>query len=169
MRRLASLALYLAAALIVGARWRSVPPGEAARSITRGKALGRYVAAALCIALAGATAAAVGWRMTARMQEERIARALTGGEPQRAPALMIRFGCAGCHSISGISGADGQVGPALAGLRQRVFVGGVVRNTADNLAAWIVDPPALSPKTAMPVTGISLPEARDVAAYLYSH
>ena len=30
--------------------------------------------------------------------------------------------------------------PPLAGLRKRVFIGGVLRNTPDNLIAWIVDP-----------------------------
>jgi cytochrome c2 len=112
--------------------------------------------------------ASVAWRVSTTKQEESVARALTGGEPARGPDLMIRFGCAGCHNIPGVAGADGLVGPNLAGLRKRVFIGGVARNTAGNLTAWIVDPPALSPKTAMPVTGISLPEARDVAAFLYS-
>ena len=32
---------------------------------------------------------------------------------------------------------------------------------------WIVNPKQFDPRTAMPVTGISLGEARDVAAYLY--
>jgi cytochrome c2 len=31
---------------------------------------------------------------------------------------------------------------------------------------WIVNPRAVSPKTAMPVTGISEADARHVAAYL---
>jgi cytochrome c1 len=35
--------------------------------------------------------------------------------------------------------------------------------------SWIVDPRALSPRTAMPVTGIGEAEAREVAAYLYNH
>jgi cytochrome c1 len=33
---------------------------------------------------------------------------------------------------------------------------------------WIVDPHSVSPKTAMPVTGISIDDARDVAAFLYT-
>jgi cytochrome c2 len=114
-------------------------------------------------------AAVAGWRVSENHREAAIARALTGGNPGRAPVLITRFGCGGCHTIPGVPGADGQVGPALAGLRKRVFVGGVLRNTADNLVAWIVDPRARSPGTAMPVTGISPAEARDVAAYLYSH
>jgi cytochrome c2 len=113
-------------------------------------------------------AALVGWQVSEASQEATIGRSLTGGDPAHGPMLMIRYGCSGCHTIPGVPGANGQVGPALSDLRQRVYVGGVVRNTAGNLIDWIVDPRALSPRTAMPVTGISQAEARDVAAYLYS-
>ncbi|MFE1599579.1 c-type cytochrome [Methylobacterium sp. ID0610] len=103
------------------------------------------------------------------MSEARaIAVALTGGDPARAPALITRYGCGGCHTIPGAPGADGKVAAPLDGLRQRVYLGGVLRNTAPNLVAWIVDPPAHAPRTAMPVTGITPDEARDVAAYLYA-
>jgi mono/diheme cytochrome c family protein len=33
---------------------------------------------------------------------------------------------------------------------------------------WIVSPQTFSPRSAMPATGISEAEARDVAAWLYS-
>ena len=36
------------------------------------------------------------------------------------------------------------------------------------LTAWLRDPPALDPGTAMPAQGLSAPEAQDVAAYLYT-
>jgi cytochrome c len=83
--------------------------------------------------------------------------------------LATRFGCAGCHTIPGLPGARGQVAAPLEDLRNRVYLAGVVRNTADNLVQWIVDPSSLSPRTAMPVTGISRREAADLAAYLYAH
>ncbi|MBO1077779.1 cytochrome C [Roseomonas sp. 573] len=114
------------------------------------------------------TAGASGAAFMQRQQDAELARAITGGEPDRAPALLIRYGCGGCHAIPGVPGADGRVAAPLAKLRERVYVGGVTRNTADNLVAWIVDPRALSPRSAMPVTGITPAEARDVAAYLYA-
>ena len=117
-------------------------------------------------AITGLSAAA--WAWSSRERAELVARAATGGEPARAPELIRRYGCAGCHTIPGISGADGQVGPPLAGLRQRVFVGGVAENSADHLIQWIVAPQKFSPASAMPATGISQAEARDVAAYLYT-
>jgi cytochrome c2 len=124
-------------------------------------------AAALCIALAGGTVAYL--QITQMLEDTRVARALTGGEPARAAELVTRYGCGGCHTIPALPGANGQVAPQLSGLRQRVYIAGVVQNTPDNLIQWIVDPRSLSPRTAMPVTGISRKEAADVAAYLYAH
>ncbi|MEZ2224478.1 cytochrome c family protein [Rhizobium sp. RCC_161_2] len=106
-----------------------------------------------------------------RENEMRIAAAvaLSGGDPGRAPALFRRYGCSGCHTIPGIPGADGQIGPPLAGLSKHVYIAGVLENRSDNLVAWIVAPQIFSPQTAMPNTGISEKEARDLAAYLYNH
>lgn len=101
-------------------------------------------------------------------QRMAVATAMTGGDPARAPVLFRRYGCGGCHAIPGIVGADGKVGGPLDGLRERVFIAGVVNNTPGNLVDWIVDPRHFSPRTAMPATGISANEARDLAAYLYA-
>jgi len=116
----------------------------------------------------GASAVAGGFAQSYRQQTENIARAMTAGDPARAPALIRRYGCAGCHTISGVPGGDGQVGGSLDDLRQRVYIAGVVTNAPDNLIQWIVAPQIFSPRTAMPATGISEAEARDVAAYLYA-
>ena len=123
-----------------------------------------------CVVLAVAAAAipsALAW--SSQQQTEEIARAITGGDPAHAPALFRRYGCTGCHTISGIPGADGQVGPPLSDLVHRVYIGGVATNSADHLVQWITSPQSLSPQTAMPPSGISEAEARDIAAYLYSH
>ncbi|ANL37767.1 c-type cytochrome [Rhizobium phaseoli] len=102
-----------------------------------------------------------------RSERQAAAIAMTKGDPARAPAIFRRYGCAGCHTIPGIEGADGKVGGDLSGLRERVYIAGVLNNSADNLVGWIVTPQAYSPKTAMPATGISEAEALDLAAYLY--
>jgi mono/diheme cytochrome c family protein len=99
---------------------------------------------------------------------ERWAAALTGGDPHRGPALLIRNGCAGCHTIPGVPGAYGSAGPDLSGLANRAYIGGMLPNTADNLALWIRDARSVNPHTAMPSTRISDAEARDIAAYLYA-
>jgi cytochrome c len=115
-----------------------------------------------------AAALAAGFVRSERQQNERVARAMTGGDPSRAPALIRRYGCAGCHTIAGIPGGDGQVGASLSDLRSRVYIAGVASNTPDNLVQWIVTPQTYSTRTAMPTTGISESEARDVAAFLYA-
>jgi len=102
------------------------------------------------------------------MEQRQAAMAVIGGDPSRAPAILGTYGCIGCHTIPGISGATGQVGPDLANIARRVYVAGVVTNTPRNLIDFIIDPKSIDPKTAMPTTGISPREAADVAAYLYS-
>jgi len=101
-------------------------------------------------------------------ERERLAERLTGGDLRRAEAHFMRYGCAGCHTIPGIARANGLVGPQLNSISRRVYVAGMLPNSPENLIRWIVNPQEVNPKTAMPVTGISEKEARDVAAYLYS-
>jgi cytochrome c len=128
------------------------------------------------IACAGAAVLALGvaasglgvWAL-ASQRNHAVAAALTGGDPARGPALIRRYGCGGCHTISALTGADGKVAGPLDGLRQRVYIGGVLPNEPSNLVRWIVSPRDFSPRTAMPATGITETEARDVAAFLYAH
>ncbi len=103
-----------------------------------------------------------------KRRDTKVASLLTDGEPMRAPVLMRRYGCTGCHTVPGLPGAQGKVGGSLAGLRERVYIAGVLNNTSDNLVAWMMSPQTFSSKTAMPATGINRAEAQDVAAYLYA-
>ena len=120
------------------------------------------------MALLVASVAAVGMTWKAQHQSNSVAMAMTGGDLARAPDIIRRYGCAGCHTIPGIPGGDGQVGGPLSDIKHRVYVGGVLTNSPDNLVRWIVSPQAFSPRSAMPETGISEAEARDVAAFLSS-
>ena len=81
---------------------------------------------------------------------------------------MRTYGCAGCHTIPGVPGANGLVGPSLAGIGSRIYIGGVATNTPDNLVQWITNPRAIDAETAMPVTGVTDEQARHIAAYLYT-
>lgn len=121
--------------------------------------------AALCVS--AAVTAVMAW--SSQQRTENVARMMTGGEPSRAPDTLRRYGCVGCHTISGVPGADGQVGPPLSGLAHRVYIGGIATNSPDHLVQWIVRPQIFSPNSVMPASGISEAGARDVAAYLYSH
>src|SRR3954451_12489730 len=106
--------------------------------------------------------------LSSRAQDDRVARAMTRGEPTPAPAILRRYRCTGCHTIPGVPGAYGLVGGSLADIRRRVYVGGTANNSPETLIRWIVLPQSFSSSSAMPATGISEAEARDVAAYLYS-
>ncbi|MBY5407830.1 cytochrome C [Rhizobium leguminosarum] len=103
-----------------------------------------------------------------RERRQNVAIAMTSGDPTRAAEIFRRYGCVGCHIIPGVPGADGKVGGPLTDLRQRVYIGGVANNTPENLVQWIVFPQRFSANSAMPATGISEVEARDLAAYLYA-
>ncbi|RUV29180.1 c-type cytochrome, partial [Mesorhizobium sp. M7A.F.Ca.MR.148.00.0.0] len=75
----------------------------------------------------------------------------------------------GCHTITGVPGAQGQVGPRLdASLAGRIFIGGGLANNPENLIRWIRSAREVDPHTAMPSTRITEQQARDIAAYLYA-
>jgi cytochrome c2 len=100
--------------------------------------------------------------------EAREAAAMTGGDPARGPALMRKYGCQSCHTIPGVVGADGLVGPPLAGVASRSYIAGVLPNAPDNMLRWIEDPKSVDSLTAMPNTGVTPSDARHIAAYLYT-
>lgn len=94
---------------------------------------------------------------------------VAGGEAGRGKAVIERYGCPACHTIPGIPAYGANVGPPLGQLASRVYLAGVLSNLPDNLVRWLQDPPAVAPRTVMPKLGVSEAEARDMAAYLYSH
>ena len=93
---------------------------------------------------------------------------MTGGNPYRGRAAIRTYGCGSCHTIPGVAGADALVGPPLTHIASRSYVGGVIQNTPENLVHWILDPPSIDSKTAMPNLKLSETDARDIAGYLYT-
>jgi cytochrome c2 len=102
-----------------------------------------------------------------RYLDEAIAH-MVGGNPDRGPALIRSYGCGTCHTIAGVSGANGLVGPPLTGIAQRAYIAGVLPNAPENMVRWIENPKLVDSLTAMPVLGVSPADARDIAAYLYT-
>src|SRR5436853_7257224 len=117
-------------------------------------ALSRYRWPILGAVVVTASATAVAMTWSSQQQSQAVARAMTGGDPSRAPDIIRRYGCAGCHTIPGIPGGDGQVGGPLTNVKHRGYVGGVVRTSAAHLVRRIVSPQTFSPRAATPATGV---------------
>lgn len=90
------------------------------------------------------------------------------GDPERGARLIQEYGCAACHTVPGVRGADGKVGPPLTEFGTRSFIAGNLRNNGENLQRWIRDPQEVEPGTAMPDLGVKPLDAKDIAAYLFT-
>lgn len=96
--------------------------------------------------------------------------AARGSLPAReegADVLLRQYGCHSCHRIEGVVGPRVDTGPALAGWARRAYIAGVLPNTKDNLARWIMDPRAVSPQTTMPDLDVPPEHARAMAEFLF--
>ncbi len=93
---------------------------------------------------------------------------VAGGNVQRGKAEIGAYGCGACHTIPGVRGAHGMVGPPLNGFALRAFIAGEAPNTVRTLVQWIRAPQSIEPGTAMPTLGVTEAQARDIAAYLYT-
>ncbi len=91
-----------------------------------------------------------------------------GGNATRGRATIAAYGCGACHSIPGVLGANGMVGPPLDHWSQRRIIAGEVPNDPARLITWLMVPQSTEPGTAMPNMGVTDGEARDMAAYLYT-
>ncbi|MEX2446801.1 MAG: cytochrome c, partial [Dehalococcoidia bacterium] len=70
-----------------------------------------------------------------------------GGDPMRGRAAIQQYGCSSCHTVPGVRGADGQVGPPLTDFGRRLYIAGAVENNPDNLMQWIINPDSIEPGT----------------------
>ncbi|HET7676052.1 MAG TPA: cytochrome c oxidase assembly protein [Gammaproteobacteria bacterium] len=95
-------------------------------------------------------------------------QAIPGASAEHGEALINHYGCGACHTIPGISGADGLVGPPLDHWSRRSFIAGIMRNNPQNLVHWIEHPQQVIPGVDMPDMGVTPEDARDIAAYLYT-
>jgi cytochrome c2 len=100
--------------------------------------------------------------------DEQAAAEMTGGTPLKGKAAISRYGCSACHTIPGVNGANGMVGPPLTQVAGRVYLAGRLQNTPENMIRWIQNPRGVDDKTAMPNLGVTEADARDIASYLYT-
>ena len=91
-----------------------------------------------------------------------------GGDPARGQLLIQQYGCQSCHSIPGMKGPKGVVGPPLDRLALRTFIGGKVPNTPANMIQWLQNPQSFDPGNAMPNIGVTAADARDITTFLFT-
>jgi cytochrome c len=89
-------------------------------------------------------------------------------EAQPGQQLLSQKGCGTCHTIPGVAGANGVIGPNLAGVASRPTIadGAVPNKGPADLQRWILDPPAVKPGTPMPKLGLTEQEAQEIVVYL---
>ena len=84
-----------------------------------------------------------------------------------ATALLQAKGCGSCHVIPGVEGAYGTAGPSLKGLNERKrIVGGILKNSPENMKAWLKNPKSMKSGTMMPNTGLTDEELEIMIQYL---
>lgn len=98
----------------------------------------------------------------------RSPRPIAGGDPARGQKIAERSACGACHEIPGVGWPKGRIGGSLEGFATRPLIAGRLPNQPGNLVRWVRDPTVLAPDTGMPATSLTVAEARDVAAFLYT-
>ena len=84
--------------------------------------------------------------------------------------LFTAKGCVGCHSLVAVDAPKGMIGPNLANVGARSYIGaGSFKNTDENLARWIQNPQAMKQGVLMPNLGVKPDEARSLVAFLRAH
>jgi cytochrome c oxidase subunit 2 len=87
-------------------------------------------------------------------------------EERRGRDLVLARACVLCHSVQGTP-AGSHVGPDLTHVASRqTIAAGTLPNTEASLEAWLDDPQAIKPGTAMPSHLLGDTDRRAVAAYL---
>lgn len=100
---------------------------------------------------------------------QRLGAYLPGVSPSvtRGIELTNRYGCASCHEIPGAA-VVGRIGPALRGVQRRAYLAGGLPNTPEQMVELIRFPDLARPGTLMPNLRVSEPDARELAAFLYT-
>jgi cytochrome c2 len=87
-------------------------------------------------------------------------------DPYADAKQLISSQCAACHTVPGVLGARGQVGPSLAGIGTRQVIAGKLPNTPANLRRFLEHPQSIVPGGAMPELGLSPRQTKIIADYL---
>jgi len=98
------------------------------------------------------------------------APAPSNAEAAKGQQLFMQKGCVGCHSLVAVNAPKGLLGPNLANVGARSWIGaGTLPNTDENLARWIENPQAIKQGVLMPNLGVKPDEAKALVAFLRTH
>jgi cytochrome c oxidase subunit 2 len=90
-----------------------------------------------------------------------------GGDAAEGKTIFSRSACIGCHTIEGVS--QGKIGPDLTHVASRTIIAsGILKNTPEDMARWLQDPPAEKPGSLMPNLHLSDTDVKALVAYLES-
>ena len=103
-----------------------------------------------------------------RYEKAEVVQETLGGNAEHGKQLIRQYGCQACHTIPGVEGPKGVVGPPLDRMASRSYIAGKIANNPQNMMAWIQNPQSMDPGNAMPALGVTPPDARDITAYLFT-
>jgi cytochrome c oxidase subunit II len=95
-------------------------------------------------------------------------KAIATGDPKVAAGRLVfeRTACINCHTLNGTVG-NGRFGPDLTHLMSRETLGsGALKNSPENLRAWINSPSEFKPGVLMPAMNLPATELDQLVAYL---
>jgi len=99
--------------------------------------------------------------------QRQSARDPADAKAQRGKQVFQSSSCAMCHSIQGVDFAGAQHAPDLTHLASRqTLAAGTLKNTREDLSAWIRNPQLFKPGVNMPATPLSQEDLDAVVAYL---
>lgn len=88
------------------------------------------------------------------------------GDAERGRTYFLGGPCIACHTVDGTA-AVGTTGPNLTHVASNgKFAGDTFDFTAENLAAWLKDPPGMKPGTSMPNLALADADIADLVAFL---
>lgn len=104
------------------------------------------------------------------MDKQKMPPSASSDDAKAGQQLFAQKACVACHTIQGVAGAVGVIGPNLNDLKSRTtLASGIMENTPENLVRWIQNPQKMKPGALMvlPVP-VNEQEAGQLAAFLLS-
>jgi len=151
---------------------QDVEPGRTNHLTVESDAPGRFFGQ--CAEFCGASHANMRFRVFAQNASD-FADWVHGQQQHAQPPpaatlqIMQAKGCGGCHTINGVEGFVGVIGPNLTHFDSRTtFAGSMFLNNTVNLRHWLADPPGVKPGADMPNLHLTQEQIDALIPYLQS-